>query len=85
MTILWIAGGFAKSLPDHFAGDALSSAERHPANVAVDKIVAAVNPSGLHFAFLFRLQADLIPPPEQHESAYLLAENALDGGVVFGI
>ena len=27
----------------------------------------------------------LIPPPEQHESAYLLAENAVEGGVVFGI
>jgi hypothetical protein len=27
----------------------------------------------------------VIPPPEQHESAYLLAENALDGGVVSGI
>jgi hypothetical protein len=27
----------------------------------------------------------LIPAPEQHESAYLLPENAVDGGVVFGI
>ena len=29
--------------------------------------------------------ADIIPAPEQHESAYLLPENAVDGGVVFGI
>ena len=28
---------------------------------------------------------ELIPAPEQHESAYLLPENAVDGGVVFGI
>lgn len=27
----------------------------------------------------------LVPAPEQHESAYLLPENAVDGGVVFGI
>ena len=27
----------------------------------------------------------LIPAPEQHESAYLLRENAVAGGVVFGI
>jgi hypothetical protein len=27
----------------------------------------------------------LIPAPEQHESAYLFPENAVDGGVVFGI
>jgi hypothetical protein len=27
----------------------------------------------------------VIPAPEQHESAYLLPENAVDGGVVFGI
>jgi hypothetical protein len=27
----------------------------------------------------------LIPAPEQHESAYLLPEKAVDGGVVFGI
>ena len=28
---------------------------------------------------------DVIPAPEQHESAYLFPENAVDGGVVFGI
>jgi hypothetical protein len=28
---------------------------------------------------------ELIPAPEQHESAYLLPENAVDGEVVFGI
>jgi hypothetical protein len=27
----------------------------------------------------------LIPAPEQHESAYLLPENSVDGGVVFRI
>jgi sporulation protein YlmC with PRC-barrel domain len=35
----------------------------------------AVNPSAVK----------VIPAPEQHESAYLLPGNAVDGGVVFGI
>jgi hypothetical protein len=32
-----------------------------------------------------RWEDDVIPAPEQHESAYLLPEKAVDGGVVFGI
>jgi hypothetical protein len=31
------------------------------------------------------LKPRFIPAPEHHESAYLLPENAVDGGVVFGI
>jgi hypothetical protein len=42
-----------------------------------------------HLAGLSRqiedLDRNLIRAPEQHESAYLLPENSVEGGVVFGI
>jgi hypothetical protein len=47
---------------------------------------SAAGPGGArHFRLRACRLSSVIPAPEQHESAYLFPENAVDGGVVFGI